>query len=445
MEKLADGEASAALAGVVGELSCYLDDVSAGLFGKLTDADVLAELHEFEMLRRRLAVVDHALIAELERRALGGRLVLGSTSALLQAALRLSPHEAGQRVSASQLCGPRWSLTGERLQTLLPEVAAGQASGVVSSEHARVIAATLEELPACVDAADVSAAEQHLVTAAAHLQPRQVGVLGQRILAQLNPDGVLASDEEHARHRSFVLVPEANGSYRATGRLTPSCGALLLSWLTPHSAPQPVADEAHQAAGVATDSRSHGQRMHDALEDLAGSAVRRTEPSESGAPAHVIISMTANQVESRAGWAETSFGQLMSVHQALALADEAAISLLVRDATGVVLRHGRTKRIATRSQTLALIARDRGCSFPGCDKPPEWCQRHHIVAWADGGRTDLDNLTLLCHNHHRNFDAAGWSCQLTDGLPSWTPPAWVDPERIPRRNHRIEQAPFRDE
>jgi hypothetical protein len=445
MEKLADGKASAALADVVGELSSYLDDVSAGLLGKLTDTDVLAELREFERLRRRLAVVDHALIAELERRALGGRLVLGSTSALLQAALRLSSYEAGQRVSASQLCGPRWSLTGERLQTLLPEVAAAQAAGVVSTEHVRVIAAALDELPASVEAADVAAAEQHLVTAATQLQPRQVGLLGQRILAQLNPDGVLASDEEHARHRSFALIPEANGSYRATGRLTPSCGALLLSWLTPRSAPQPMADDPHHTAGVATDSRSHRQRMHDALEELAGSAVRHAEPSDSGAPAHVIISMTADQFESRAGWAETSFGQLMSVDQALALADEAAISLLVRDASGVVLRHGRTKRIATRGQTVALIARDRGCSFPGCDKPPEWCQRHHIVAWADGGRTDLNNLTLVCGHHHRNFDAAGWRCQLIDGLPSWIPPAWIDPERLPRRNHRIEQGSPHDD
>jgi hypothetical protein len=442
MQTLTDGQASAPLRDVVGELSCYLDDVSVDLLGKLTDADVLAELQQFEVLRRRLAVIDHALIAELDRRALAGRLVMASTSALLQAVLRLSPHEAKQRVNASRMCGPRWSLTGEKLETLLPEVAAGQAAGIVSCEHARVIASTLEELPSSVDPADVSAAEQHLVTAAAHLQPRQVGVLGQRILAQLNPDGVLGSDEEHARRRSFALIPESDGSYRATGRLTPTCGALLVSWLTPRSALRPVADEAQQATGTATDSRSHGQRMHDALEELAGFAVRRTELSESGAPAQVILSMTIDQLESRTGWAETSFGQLMTVDQALALADEAAISLLLRDARGVVLCHGRTKRIATRGQTLALIARDRGCSFPECDKPPEWCQRHHIVAWADGGTTDLDNLTLLCHNHHRNFGAAGWSCQMTDGLPSWTPPVWVDPERIPRRNHRMNQGGF---
>ncbi|MDQ1740775.1 MAG: hypothetical protein QOE53_2427 [Pseudonocardiales bacterium] len=263
-----------------------------------------------------------------------------------------------------------------------------------------MIAATLEELPSSVGPADVSAAEQHLVTAATHLPPRQLGVLGQRILAQLNPDGVLGSDEQHARRRSFALIPEADGSYRAAGRLTPTCGALLQSWLTPRSAPRPAtgpaaevhSDDAGQRPAEVADSRSHGQRMHDALEELAGLAVRRTELLDSGAPAQVMISMTVDQLESREGWAETSFGQLITVSQALKLADEAAISLLLRDVRGVVLRHGRTKRIATRGQTLALIARDRGCTFPECDKPPEWCQRHHIVAWADGGNTDLDNL-----------------------------------------------------
>jgi hypothetical protein len=440
MDSLADGQASVSLCDVVGELTRYLADVSADLFGKLTDADVLAELREFETLRRRLAVVDHALVAELGRRALPGRLVMASTSVLLQAALRLSPHEAKQRVSAAEVCGPRWSFTGEQLETLLPEVAAGQAAGVVSVEQARVIATTLEELPGSVDPADVSAAERHLVAAATHLPPRQLGIAGQRIRAQLDPDGVLASDSEHARRRSFALIPELDGGYRAVGRLTPACGALLLSWLSPRSAPRPAGGATEDTSrAVISDSRNHCQRMHDALHELAGLAVRRTELLDSGAPAQVIISMTADQLEDRQGWAETSFGQLLTVGQALKLADEAAISLLVRDARGVVLRQGRTKRIATRSQTLALIARDLGCSFPGCDKPPEWCQRHHIVAWADGGTTDVDNLTLLCHSHHRDFESAGWECRLIDGLPTWIPPAWIDTARTPRRNHRVDR------
>jgi len=43
---------------------------------------------------------------------------------------------------------------------------------------------------------------------------------------------------------------------------------------------------------------------------------------------------------------------------------------------------------------MALIARDAGCSFPGCTHPASWCERHHILDWILGGLTDLDNLTI---------------------------------------------------
>jgi hypothetical protein len=107
------------------------------------------------------------------------------------------------------------------------------------------------------------------------------------------------------------------------------------------------------------------------------------------------------------------------------------------NAVGVVLQLGRTRRLASCGQTVALIARDGGCSFPGCDRPPEYCERHHIIAWVDGGRTDLQNLTLLCAYHHHNFAARGWTCLMIDGLPAWIPPKWVDPEQRPLRNARV--------
>ena len=63
-----------------------------------------------------------------------------------------------------------------------------------------------------------------------------------------------------------------------------------------------------------------------------------------------------------------------------------------------------------------------------------------MVAWADGGLTDLDNLTLLCRYHHHNF-LRPWDCTIDpDGLPEWRPPAWVDRERRPLINHRIRSA-----
>ena len=103
------------------------------------------------------------------------------------------------------------------------------------------------------------------------------------------------------------------------------------------------------------------------------------------------------------GTVETSTGDVLSIAEALRLAAEAEIVSVVMTGTGRPLHLGRTRRCATTSQTFALIARDGGCSFPGCTVPPEWCERHHITGWASGGLTDIDNLTLLCGYHHTYF------------------------------------------
>jgi hypothetical protein len=120
------------------------------------------------------------------------------------------------------------------------------------------------------------------------------------------------------------------------------------------------------------------------------------------------------------------------------MANNADIIPAVLNASGAVLDLGRSRRIASHTQTLALIARDGGCSFPGCDRAAQWCERHHIKEWIDGGETNLDNLTLLCRYHHHNFATRGWTCRInTDGLPEWIPPGWVDRTRTPLINTRI--------
>ena len=79
---------------------------------------------------------------------------------------------------------------------------------------------------------------------------------------------------------------------------------------------------------------------------------------------------------------------------------DANILTAVRDRTGFRLDLGYSQRCATRKIRKALIARDRTCTAAGCDRPHWMCEIHHIVPWAEGGRTDLDNLTLLCSKHH---------------------------------------------
>ena len=82
------------------------------------------------------------------------------------------------------------------------------------------------------------------------------------------------------------------------------------------------------------------------------------------------------------------------------------------------------------------MLRDGGCAFPGCDRPPRWCDGHHIRHWTDGGHTALTNAVLLCGHHHRLIHSnTGWTVHMTrDGRPAFSPPAWLDPTRMPRRN-----------
>jgi hypothetical protein len=61
--------------------------------------------------------------------------------------------------------------------------------------------------------------------------------------------------------------------------------------------------------------------------------------------------------------------------------------------------------------------------FPGCDRPPGWCDGHHIVHWAYGGPTALANLALLCHHHHKAIHEGRWSmARAPDGTLTFTRP-----------------------
>lgn len=252
MEALQDGDATAALALLSAAVSCYVQDVAAGSLDQLSDDEVLTELRELEILRRSLAVADSALIAQLDRRGLAGRLVMSSTAAVLQGVLRLSPHEAKHRVEAARACGPRATLTGEPLPPLRPYLAAAQASGQVSAEHTKVIVAALNALPTTVGAEDCALAEKHLVEAASTLRPREVGMLGHRLVAYLHPDGTLAPDSEQHRRRSFTLLPNTDGSYTAAGRLTPGCGANSWHGYRPGQRPARVTTPARTHARTAS-------------------------------------------------------------------------------------------------------------------------------------------------------------------------------------------------
>jgi hypothetical protein len=88
------------------------------------------------------------------------------------------------------------------------------------------------------------------------------------------------------------------------------------------------------------------------------------------------------------------------------------IHRLIRDPkTGQPLDYSRAQRRFTPRQRRALMVRDGGCVFPGCDRKPKWCDVHHLKPWEDDGPTDLANGCLLCRRHHNLIHHNGWTLQ----------------------------------
>jgi len=294
------------------------------------------------------------------------------------------------------------------------------------------------------DSAAVTAGERLLVGAAAKLGPKELSVVAARVVDAIDPDGVQPADErEHQERRFFHLKHRGDGSWAGDFRLTPELGQKLQALLGPLMAPQTTryatgeGDDTQQQ--VEADVRTHGQRRHDAVEAMVDRLLRSDDlPESGGIPTTLLIVMSYADYLAGQGVAHYADGTPISVRNALALADQADLAWCVKSAKGAVLDLYRSRRIASPAQTLALIARDGGCSFPGCDVAPQWCERHHIVPWQVGGDTNLDNLTLLCRYHHRHFEQGGWTCRLNDdGLPVWIPPQWIDRQRRPILNPRI--------
>ena len=85
---------------------------------------------------------------------------------------------------------------------------------------------------------------------------------------------------------------------------------------------------------------------------------------------------------------------------------------------------GREQRLFTTRQRIALAARDGGCLFTDCDRPPAWCEAHHVEHWhRDEGKTDIADGILLCRYHHLLVHNNNWTITRDDKGYWLTPPA----------------------
>ncbi len=412
----------------LGHLAAAREQLTGVDLAALSRDELLDLIAALEIDARQRGAVAVALVAELEARGVAAELGYSSTAVLLSERLRIGRREAAGRVRLAAELGPRRALSGESLPARYPQVAAAVAQGVISDRHAALICRTITDLPDAV-LEQAGAVEATLVDHARTLNPDQLAVLTRTVRACLDPDGVLASERDHDRHRHATITTLPDGSGRLQAQLTGEATAVWQTILNTLARPVPDVDTGER------DRRSPGQRRHDALLDAGQRLLRAgTLPDAGGAPATVLLTLTLDQLEARTGLATTAHGGVISVPQALRIAAEADIVPVVLGDAGGVLGYGLTRRTASIGQRRALAARDGGCSFPGCDRPPDWCETHHVTPWVDGGCTDLDNLTLVCGFHHREHRKRGWTCHITNGVPYWRPPRWLDSTQTPRRN-----------
>lgn len=79
------------------------------------------------------------------------------------------------------------------------------------------------------------------------------------------------------------------------------------------------------------------------------------------------------------------------------------------DSDGIVTELGRRVRLASHDQRVDIVLRDGVCRFPGCRVPAELCRAHHLVPFAEGGHTDVDEMASLCESHHHAVHEGGFT------------------------------------
>jgi hypothetical protein len=115
---------------------------------------------------------------------------------------------------------------------------------------------------------------------------------------------------------------------------------------------------------------------------------------------------------------------------------DAQIIPMILGSKSEVLDVGRSSRTFPAHIRRAITARDKGCAWPGCDRPPDWCDGHHIEFWQRNfGNTSYGNGCLLCPFHHTEIHKREWVIRMdADGTPEFIPPRWLAPTQRARRN-----------
>ncbi|MEU4333369.1 DUF222 domain-containing protein [Micromonospora lupini] len=399
-----------------------VDDCAEPALWALPDDELLASLDAAHVVAQRLAAVQIALVRELDGRGLAVAQGASSTAAWLRERLRLSGRSARQMVQLAATIDAAPSTVRDALLR-----------GSLTVEQGRVVAETVAALPIEAGPAVAEKATELLISWADRFDPTILSRLGERVLTHVAPDladqaelAALDRATERAEVRRHVTLSEPkDGQVRLSGNLDTETASLLREAIDPLCAP----------AGE-HDDRSPGQRRADALGEICRLALRTGHlPDNGGDRPQLVVTMSLDALVNGMGVGTLETGARLTPGAVRRLACDSAVLPAVLGGNSQILDVGRQRRLFTGPLRRALVLRDGGCAFPGCDRPPRWCDGHHVRHWANGGATTLGNAVLLCGHHHRLLHRGDWTVRIApDGQPEFLPPDWMDPLRTPRRN-----------
>src|SRR3712207_288431 len=260
-------------------------------------------------------------------------------------------------------------------------------------------------------------------------EPATVRRLGRKLAYTLFQNDPEPRDAEPAPPGNEHRMQWKNGRLEIRAKLDKVTGAKYEALLDPLAKPRP------DTTGEGPDLRTRIQREGDALADLVDLMLRADQlPEHGGEPVTLTLTMPLEDLTNQVGHATLDNQDRIPVDQVRQLACNAGIIPMVLGGAGQPLNIGRKTRTFPAAIRRALVTRDRGCAFPGCGRPPRQCDAHHIRHWANGGETSVDNAVLLCRHHHTLIHQSEWEVRMVNGIPTFYAPAWLDPQRSPRRN-----------
>ncbi|BDV29766.1 HNH endonuclease [Microbacterium terricola] len=407
----------------------------------------LVALNEELARARRLLDGAHAQVAaEIQRQS---RPELGpeglakiqgyrNPTALIAATNGTTAGEAARLVQVGEATAPRMLLSGECAPARHPHVAAALEKGEISTPASAAIISMLDKVAIRAGREAIAHAEQTLVAQAPGLTMDQLSKLILRAEAWLDPDGVLPREDELRADRSLRIREDRNGAVILTGTFDPE-----------HAAPIKTAIEAIvtaqlRAAQEQPDDpdavrRTIPQMQADALALLCSHALDCDHTDLPLGGATVIVRVSLDDLENGTGHATIDgLAAPVTVSTARRMAASGGIIPCVLGSQSEILDWGREKRLFTRAQRLALAERDDGCAM--CGAPPGHTRAHHVTWWSRGGGTDLDEGLLVCDPCHHRIHDNGWEIRIAGkGVMAtvwFIPPAYVDPDRTPRRGVR---------